>query len=205
MTNVLKSRMVKRAPDALLAGQFIKSVQVTPNNVRTQTYGSAIAPRLRQPGPRCCPIRLSLPAPRSLMHTRFSALDPHRCNIKNHWRKNQHLQNWNQGNINARNNWHAGSIFPALQKVDCDPFNGDGDNQPAGQHHAISADAWIDEPVRSPKNNPSTDMDDPKNDAVTQAGDKAMPPDAFPAVHAGEQRSLCNFPNIVQRHRDDEY
>jgi hypothetical protein len=205
MTNVLKSRMVKRVPDALLAGQFIKPIQVTPNNVRKQTYGSAIMPCLSQAGSRCCQIGLGLPAPQSSMHTRFSAIGPHRCNIKNHWRKNQHLQNRNKSNIYAWNNWHADPIFPSLQEVDCDPFNRHGKNQSADQHYAISTDAWVNKPVWSPENNPAYAMDDPKNDAITQAGDKAMPPDAFPAVHAGEQRGLCNFPNIVQCHRNDEY
>lgn len=164
-------------------------------------YGSAMNVRV----PEFCLMNRGPHASLSSVRLHLSALDPHPRNVKNCRRENQHLQNWNKADICAGNDGHAGAIFPALQEVHGDPFNRKRDNQSAAQHHAIALESWIDEPVPPPESDPSDRVDDPENDAVPQARDETMFPNVFPAVNAGIQRALSDFPHIVQCNGDGKY
>lgn len=141
----------------------------------------------------------------SWMRRHLSALDPHRRNVKNRRRKNQHLQNRSKPDTGARNDWHAGCVLPSLQEVDGNPFNRHSNNQSTGQHHAIALGTRMNEPARSPESDPPCSMNDPENDAVPQARDETMPPHARPAIQANIQRGLSDFPGIVQCNGDDKY
>jgi hypothetical protein len=147
----------------------------------------------------------SLTSASSFAHMHFFARGPCRDNIKNCGRQNEHLKNWNETDVRSRNKRHARRICPAMDGVYRYPLDHDGNNDPGDKHHAITRDTWMHEPVRSPENTPACNMDYQNDDAVTQAGNKAVPPHISQVIHSGKERTLCDLPNIIQCGRNDKY
>ncbi len=120
-------------------------------------------------------------------------------------RQNHHLDDWNKANHQTWDKRHLFCVCPTVDETNSDPFDNNAKAESDDQHHAVMQSTGIDKPIRPLEREPADCKDDPHEEAIAHACNKAMHPsgDASP-IHSNKKKALSDFPKIVDWHGDDE-